>query len=324
MTTSLRVIFAGTPDFAACHLSALIDSAHTLVAVLTQPDRHSGRGKKMRPSPVKKIAIDHGLQVLQPRTLNDADIQAQLASFQADIMVVVAYGLLLPQAVLDIPRFGCLNVHGSLLPRWRGAAPIQRAVEAGDTESGVTIMQMEAGLDTGPMLAKAVLKLTPNETAGSLHDRLAVLGTAALIKTLDFIEGALANAEVQDDALANYAHKIQKTELNLNFNEPAEVLARRIRAFSPTPGCFALLNGERVKLLQAHAIEGEQHPVGHVVAVEKSGWVIATGRGHLAVTQAQFPGARPMSIEVLMNGRASQMGVGNRLLSQPLVDSGTQ
>ena len=316
MQQHLRIIFAGTPEFAAQHLLGLLASNHTIIAVLTQPDRQSGRGKKVQASPVKNIALEHGIEVLQPHTLKDADIQDRMVQLNADVMVVVAYGLLLPQKVLDIPRYGCLNVHGSLLPRWRGAAPIQRAVEAGDQESGVTIMQMEAGLDTGPMLGKAALTLTPNETAGTLHDRLAAIGPPALIATLDAIDAALATAEIQDNALASYAHKIQKSELAIDFNEPAQVLARRIRAFSPSPGCFAMLNGERVKLLQAHAIAGGKHSAGTVVAADKSGWVIATGEGCLVITMAQFPGARAMPIETLLTGRSQQMAVGNRLSMQ--------
>lgn len=324
MQQSLRIIFAGTPEFAAQHLLGLLASKHTVIAVLTQPDRQAGRGKKVQASPVKNIALKHDIEVLQPDTLKDADIQDKIAQLDADVMVVVAYGLLLPQAVLDIPRYGCLNVHGSLLPRWRGAAPIQRAVEAGDQETGVTIMQMEAGLDTGPMLAKATVTLAPDETAGSLHDRLAAIGPPTLVATLDAIDSSLAAAEIQDPALANYAHKIQKNELAIDFNEPAQVLARRIRAFSPSPGCYAMLNEERVKLLQAHAVAGDRHPAGTVVAADKSGWVIATGEGYLVVTMAQFPGARPMSIEALLNGRSQQMSAGNRLSIHASSDSSGQ
>jgi len=323
MHPSLRIIFAGTPEFAARHLTALLDSTHRVVAVLTQPDRQSGRGKKVHASPVKQVALSHDIDVLQPTSLKDTDIQQQLIQFQADVMVVVAYGLLLPQAVLDIPRYGCLNVHGSLLPRWRGAAPIQRAIEAGDQNSGITIMQMEAGLDTGPMLSKATVALRADETAGTLHDRLATIGPPTLIATLDTLETALAGAEVQNDALANYAHKIQKSELAIDFNEPAEILARRIRAFSPSPGCFAILNGERIKLLQAHALAGAQQVAGTVLAADKSGWRIATGDGHLAITVAQFPGARPMSIEALLNGRPQQMAAGNLLSSSIAQRQGT-
>lgn len=313
MPSPLRIIFAGTPQFAADHLSALFNSKHGIVAVLTQPDRQSGRGKKIQQTPVKKLAIDRGVDVLQPLTLKNVDVQRQLADYNADVMVVVAYGLLLPQAVLDIPRYGCLNVHASLLPRWRGAAPIQRAIEAGDPETGVTIMQMEAGLDTGPMLSKITTALLPDETAGTLHDRLAAIGPPALITTLDNIETALATAEKQDDGLASYAHKIQKHELGLDFNESAQVLACRIRAFSPSPGCFAMLAGERIKLLQGHAITGDPQPPGTVIAADRSGWVIATGSGHLVITQAQFPGGRPMPVDALLNGRSEHMAVGNRL-----------
>ena len=222
----LRLIFAGTPDFAAAHLSALIDSEHEILAVYTQPDRPSGRGKKLLPGPVKTTAMAAGLPVLQPPSLKDEAAQQRLAGQGADLMIVVAYGLILPQAVLDAPRLGCLNVHASLLPRWRGAAPIQRAIEAGDKETGVTIMQMDAGLDTGDMLAKASLPISRTTSASSLHDEMAQIGPPLLLDVLATIEDHQRHAEQQRDELATYAHKLDKAEARLDWSQPAEQLAR--------------------------------------------------------------------------------------------------
>ena len=243
MSRSLRLVFAGTPEFAAVHLQALIDAGYPIAAVYTQPDRPAGRVQKLAMSPVKQLALSHGIPVQQPPTLRDPAAQATLAALEPDLLVVVAYGLILPQAVLDIPRLGCINSHASLLPRWRGAAPIQRALEAGDAESGVTVMRMEAGLDTGPMLSKVSTPLTADDTGGSLHDRLASLGAAAVVQALPGLaDGSLAG-EVQDDDLATYAHKLNKDEARLDWGRPAVELERRIRAFDPWPLCHTALAG---------------------------------------------------------------------------------
>ncbi len=233
MSQALRIVFAGTPEFAAEHLKALLDTPHRIVAVYTQPDRPAGRGQKLMPSAVKSLALEHGLPVMQPQSLRNAEAQAELAALRADLMVVVAYGLILPQAVLDIPRLGCINSHASLLPRWRGAAPIQRAVEAGDAESGVTVMQMEAGLDTGPMLLKVSTPISAADTGGSLHDRLAALGPKAVVEAIAGLAAGTLHGEVQDDALATYAHKLNKDEARLDWSRPAVELERQVRAFTP-------------------------------------------------------------------------------------------
>lgn len=243
MTEALRIVFAGTPEFAAAHLKALLDTPHQIVAVYTQPDRPAGRGQKLMPSPVKQLALQHDIPVLQPPSLRDAAAQAELAALAPDLLVVVAYGLILPQVVLDIPRFGCINSHASLLPRWRGAAPIQRAVQAGDAESGVTVMQMEAGLDTGPMLLKVRTPISADDTGGSLHDRLAELGPPAVIQAIAGLASGTLMGEVQDDAQANYAHKLNKDEARLDWTRPADELERLIRAFNP--GRFATARSMR-------------------------------------------------------------------------------
>ncbi|WP_081136608.1 methionyl-tRNA formyltransferase, partial [Halomonas sp. BC2] len=254
----LRVVFAGTPDFAASSLAALLDSEHEVVAVYTQPDRPAGRGRKLTPSPVKQLAQAQALPVYQPISLKDAEAQAELAALNADVMVVVAYGLLLPQAVLDTPRLGCINVHASLLPRWRGAAPIQRAIEAGDSASGVTIMQMDAGLDTGAMLHEVRTPITPRTTGGDLHDRLAIQGANALIHVLDNLDNGSLQATAQPDEGVTYAAKLSKAEAELDFSQPAEQLARKIRAFNPWPVAWCALGNDRLRLLMASVEPGEQ------------------------------------------------------------------
>src|SRR5690606_15102764 len=256
MTQPLRIVFAGTPEFAARHLQALLDAGQSVIAVYTQPDRPAGRGQKLMPSPVKQLALQHGIAVYQPQTLRDPAAQAELAALQPELMVVVAYGLILPQAVLDIPRLGCINSHASLLPRWRGAAPIQRALQAGDVESGVTVMQMEAGLDTGPMLLKVSTTITAEDTGGSLHDRLATLGSQAVIEAVTKLAAGGLRGEVQDDTLATYAHKLNKDEARLDWSRPAVELERLVRAFHPWPICHSTLNGEAIKIHSAQPGEG--------------------------------------------------------------------
>lgn len=285
----MRVIFAGTPDFAAQALAAILAAGHDVSLVLTQPDRHAGRGMKLQPSAVKQLALAHSLPVFQPERLKDPTTHEPIHAAQADVMVVAAYGLILPQAVLDMPRYGCLNIHASLLPRWRGAAPIQRAIEAGDIETGVTIMQMDAGLDTGAMLLAEPLKVGAAETAGELHDRLAALG-ARLIVTALALRDALTPV-AQPTTGTTYAAKISKAEAQLDWAEPADVLARKIRAFNPFPGATLPLAGEPVKIWRAEAVTGSGSP-GQILAADANGIVVAARHGALRLTELQKPGGR--------------------------------
>jgi len=312
MSKSLRLVFAGTPEFAAVHLQALIDSGYPIAAVYTQPDRPAGRGQKVAMSPVKQLALAHGIPVEQPPTPRDPAAQATLAALEPDLLVVVAYGLILPQAVLDIPQLGCINSHASLLPRWRGAAPIQRALEAGDAESGVTVMRMEAGLDTGPMLRKVATPLTAEDTGGSLHDRLAALGAAAVVQALPGLaDGSLAG-EIQDDALATYAHKLNKDEARLDWERPAAELERRIRAFDPWPLCHTALAGEPLKIWRAELADGHGVP-GMVLDADRSGLLIACGEGALRLTRLQLPGGKPLAFADLYNARRERFAPGQVL-----------
>ncbi|MEK9765434.1 MAG: methionyl-tRNA formyltransferase [Thalassolituus sp.] len=301
---SLRIIFAGTPDFAAVHLKSLVDSDHEVVAVYSQPDRPAGRGKKLQPSPVKQVALEHDIPVYQPLNFKDeADVDT-LKSLNADVMVVVAYGLLLPKNVLDAPKYGCLNVHASLLPRWRGAAPIQRCIEAGDMVTGITIMQMDVGLDTGDMLSKVTTGISLDDTGGSLHDRLASMGPDALLKTLADVEAGTLAPEAQNDALANYAHKLTKQEALVDWQQDAEVLARRIRAFNPFPMAYTLLGDERIRVHAADALEkATQLTPGTIANVTSDGIEVACNEGVLRLTRIQLAGKKPMSVAEVINGQ---------------------
>ena len=305
----MRIVFAGTPEFAAQHLQALLDAGRQIVAVYTQPDRPAGRGQKLMPSPVKQLALQHGIAVYQPQTLRDPAAQAELAALAPDLMVVVAYGLILPQVVLDTPRLGCINSHASLLPRWRGAAPIQRAIEAGDASSGVTVMQMEAGLDTGPMLLKVTTTITAEDTGGSLHDRLATLGSQAVVEAVTKLAAGELRGEVQDDSLATYAHKLNKDEARLDWSRPAVELERLVRAFNPWPICHSTLNGEALKVHAAQLGEGQGAP-GSVLAADRSGLTVACGEGALRLTRLQLPGGKPLSFADLYNSRREQFAPG--------------
>ena len=305
----MRIVFAGTPEFAAQHLQALLDANRQVVAVYTQPDRPAGRGQKLMPSPVKQLALQHGIAVYQPQTLRDPAAQAELAGLQADLMVVVAYGLILPQAVLDMPRLGCINSHASLLPRWRGAAPIQRAVEAGDAESGVTVMQMEAGLDTGPMLLKASTPIAADDTGGCLHDRLAELGSRAVVEGVTALEAGSLKGEVQDDSLATYAHKLNKDEARLDWSRPAVELERLIRAFHPWPICHSSLDEAAVKIHAARLADGQGEP-GQIIGAGKDGLQVACGAGSLLITRLQLPGGKPLGFSDLYNSRREQFAPG--------------
>ncbi|PHM36383.1 bifunctional UDP-glucuronic acid decarboxylase/UDP-4-amino-4-deoxy-L-arabinose formyltransferase [Xenorhabdus mauleonii] len=314
MSDSLRIIFAGTPDFAASHLAALLNSQHQVVGVLTQPDKPAGRGKKLTPSPVKALAEEHNIPVFQPKTLRVEENQQWVIEQQADIMIVVAYGLILPQAVLDIPRLGCLNVHGSLLPRWRGAAPIQRSVWAGDQETGVTIMQMDAGLDTGNMLLKAVCPITKEDTSASLYAKLADIGPEALLNTLDLITSGKCQPEIQDNAQATYAKKLSKDEAKLDWNLSAIQLERCIRAFNPWPISFFLIDDQPIKVWQAEVI-AEQTTLdpGTIIQADKKGIQVATSDGILNILQLQPPGKKAMTAADLLNSKREWFTPGNKI-----------
>jgi len=290
--TQPKLLFAGTPDFARASLEALLEAGYRPAAVLTQPDRPAGRGRKSRPSAVKALAVEHELEVLQPTSLKDADVQAILAGFEPDLMVVAAYGLILPQAVLDIPRLGCLNVHASLLPRWRGAAPIQAAILEGDRETGISLMQMEAGLDTGPVYATAGIAIGDDETAGELHDRLAVLGGELLAQRLDdILEGRLA-ATPQDDARSSYAGKIGRDDARIDWALPATIVERRVRAYNPVPGAWFEAGDEAVKCWQATAVPSLSGEPGQVLEAGRDGVVVACGDGGVRLESVQRPGKR--------------------------------
>ncbi len=295
----MKVSFGGTPEFARAALEAIIAAGFAVPLVLTQPDRPAGRGQKMQASPVKQLALDHGIPVHQPERLKDPATHAPLIAAAPDVLVIAAYGLILPQAVLDIPRLGCLNIHASLLPRWRGAAPIQRAIEAGDSESGVTIMRMEAGLDTGPMLLAERVPITVDDSAGSLHDKLATLGARLIVHALRDIE-RLAPVPQPVEGVT-YANKIDKAEAQLDFRRSAEELARRIRAFDPFPGAVATLDGASIKLWRATAEAGSGVP-GTVLAADGAGIVIACGEGALRVTALQKPGGKRLGAAELLRG----------------------
>jgi len=311
VTQPLRIIFAGTPDFAAVHLAALLSSVHQVVAVYTQPDRPSGRGQQLQASPVKQLAQQHQLPVYQPKSLKKLPAQQELAALNADVMVVVAYGLLLPEAVLNSPRLGCINVHGSLLPRWRGAAPIQRSIWAGDNDTGITIMQMDIGLDTGAMLSKISCPIEASDTSASLYHKLSLSGPQALLAALNDLPALQQQAQVQDDSLATYAEKLHKEEAQLDFNKSATALEREIRAFNPWPVSYITLSQGTVKVWQATVInEKHQHRPGSVLSAGKEGIRIACGENILSVTQLQPPGKKAMSAQDFLNGRADWLKPG--------------
>lgn len=324
----LRIIFAGTPEFAAHHLQVLIDAAllngHIIVGVYTQPDRPAGRGKKLNASAVKKLALNHQLCVFQPPSLKDESAQIELKSLRADIMIVVAYGLILPKIILDTPTYGCINVHGSILPRWRGAAPIQRAILGdelapdGDKKTGVTIMQMDVGLDTGDMLVKSECDIGPNETTASLHNKLMHLGGVALLKVLAQLETATLTAISQDESLANYAEKITKQEAQINWGLSARQVERSIRAYNPFPIAYSFFGQQRIKIYQAKFIERldlrdttKEIVAGEVLSLDENGLAIACGEGVLQITYLQLPGKKAMSVTELINGYQDYFSIGS-------------
>lgn len=314
MSDSLRIIFAGTPDFAARHLDALLSSEHQVVGVFTQPDRPAGRGKKLMPSPVKVLAEEKGLPVFQPASLRAEENQQLVASLNADVMVVVAYGLILPKAVLAMPRLGCINVHGSLLPRWRGAAPIQRSLWAGDAETGVTIMQMDVGLDTGDMLFKLACPITDEDTSATLYDKLAELGPQGLIATLQQLAQGTAQPQVQDEAQVTYAEKLSKEEAHLDWSLSAAQLERCIRAFNPWPMSWFMVDEQPVKVWKASVIPSKTtEKPGTIVEVSKAGIQVATADGILNLESLQPAGKKAMSAQDLLNSRREWFVPGNPL-----------
>lgn len=317
MSKSLRIVFAGTPDFAARHLAALLSSHHEIIGVYTQPDRPAGRGKRLTASPVKNMALEGNIPVYQPENFKSDDAKQQLTALNADLMVVVAYGLLLPQVVLDTPKLGCINVHGSLLPRWRGAAPIQRSIWAGDQETGVTIMQMDLGLDTGDMLSIASLPIEPNDTSASMYEKLAQLGPTALTDCLSTIADGTAVAEKQNDELSNYAKKLSKDEAKIDWNLDANTIERCIRAFNPWPMSFFSVADQNVKVWQSRAepLESSDNnaSVGTIFKVDKTGIYVVTGDGAIVFEQLQIPGKKAMPVQDLLNSRKEWFEVGTVL-----------
>ncbi len=299
----LRLAFAGTPDFAAVSLQALLDGPHTVAAVLTQPDRGAGRGKKVQPGPVKKLALEHDLPVLQPDTLKTDEIQDRLRELELDALIVVAYGLIIPRAVLALPRLGCVNVHGSLLPRWRGAAPIQWAIQAGDRETGTTIMQMDAGLDTGPMLLSEALTIGERETGGELHDRLAEQGARLLSTVLEDLPAHLEQARPQPEDGVTYAAKLTKAGARLDFRLPGAALVNRVRAFNPWPVAWMDFAGQPLRVWSAAEAPatGEPEP-GRIVTVSDDGLTVACGDGAVLLSRVQLPGKRPMTVAEVRRG----------------------
>lgn len=306
----MRLIFAGTPDFAAVALRELIAAGHDIALVLTQPDRPAGRGMKLTPSAVKVVALAHGLPLFQPVSLKGAAAQQQLKEAAAEVMVVAAYGLILPQAALDIPPLGCLNIHASLLPRWRGAAPIQRAILAGDHETGITIMQMDAGLDTGEMLSKHAIPIEEGDTAQTLHDKLAALGGTAIVEALNALQQDQLVPEAQDSAQATYAAKLTKEEGLIDWTKPALAIARAVRAYNPFPGAYTQWLGESLKLWMAQAIDATGEP-GVVLAAGKTGIVVACGQGALCITELQRAGGKRLTATQFLAG--NEINPGERL-----------
>ncbi len=304
----MRLIFAGTPDFAAAALKALIEAGHDIPLVLTQPDRPAGRGMKLKMSPVKELALAHGLAVAQPENLKTEEARQPIQDARADVMVVAAYGLILPQIVLDMPRRGCVNIHASLLPRWRAAAPIHRAIEAGDRETGITLMRMDKGLDTGAMLSRAALPILDSDTTGSLHDKLAALGAREIVALLPELAAGRTVAAPQDGALATYAAKIGKDDARLDWRLSARELDRRIRAFNPFPGAFCLLDEAPLKIWRANPVAGKGAP-GEILAVDRQSIRVACGESALEIGEVQKAGGKRLPVEAFLAGHELRAGI---------------
>jgi len=311
----LNIIFAGTPEFAANSLEALIKQGHHVIGVYTQPDRRAGRGKKILKSPVKLVAEAHGLPVYQPEKLTDEVAQKELAALTPDLMIVAAYGLLLPTAILDTPILGCVNIHASLLPRWRGAAPIQRAIQAGDTETGITIMQMDEGLDTGNMLMKVSTPITKTDTGGTLHDRLSDLGSNAILRYLESIRDQQPElGEIQNKDLANYAHKLNKQEAAIDWSDNAHQICLTIRAFNPWPVAFLTVNNERVRIFEAEVVSDTiASKPATVLEKNKHGIVVSCGKNAIRILKLQLPGAKAITSQAFFNGGKDILNVGDNL-----------
>ena len=313
----LKIIFAGTPDFAANHLQALIDAEFDVVAVYSQPDRPAGRGKKLTASAVKEVALVNDIAVYQPENFKQSDSVEQLAALNADLMIVVAYGLILPTSVLTTPRLGCLNVHGSLLPRWRGAAPFQRAIWAGDKETGVTIMQMDEGLDTGDMLKKVNCPIDADETSASLYAKVAKQAPAVLIETINQLQAGELTAEKQDESEATYAKKLSKAEALINWQDDADFIDRCIRAFNPWPVSYFEWSGQVIKVHQAKIVDTTTtKPAGTIVSVDKKGIQVATGQGVINLEVIQLAGKKAMPVQDVLNSRRELFTVSSNLLEQ--------
>lgn len=314
MSRGLRIIFAGTPDFAATSLKALLNSEHSVVAVYTQPDRPSGRGRKLTPSPVKAIALEHDIAVYQPQSLKDETAQAELGAIEADLMVVVAYGLLLPKVVLETPPLGCINIHGSLLPRWRGAAPIHRAVLAGDKQTGITIMQMDEGLDTGDMLHIKACDISPQETSGELHDTLADLGAEALLEALTNISAGTVTATPQPNDGVTYAHKLTKEEGRLDWSLTASELERKIKGLAPWPVAYTNIGDKTLRVWQATATHNSHTTTpGSVVSATSKGIEIACADKTLLLQCIQLPGSKALEVSQVLNSKADMFSLDTQL-----------
>jgi methionyl-tRNA formyltransferase len=303
----MKIIFAGTPEFAVPALTALIESGHEIVMVLTQPDRPAGRGMKLRASPIKAVALQHGLTVYQPESLKPAEVQANIATVQPDVMIVAAYGLIIPTNVLNMPKYGCYNIHGSLLPRWRGAAPIHRAILAGDSETGVTIMEVVPKLDAGAMVSKGVVPILATDTTQSLHDTISQLGAKMMVEAMQTLQSTgHLTAEAQDESLVTYAHKVEKAESVIDWNSPADALSRQVRAFNPFPVATATFRGEICRIWFATAREG-QAKQGEIVSIDDV-ISVGTASGLIDIHELQRPGAKKQSAQQFTQGHHVEVG----------------